>query len=45
MAAMKIHAPDWVMGFLQLLLGVLTFVAVFFGLQQLYRALRHRKAI
>ena len=45
LAAMKIHAPDWVMGFLQLLLGVLTFVAVFFGLQQLYRALRHRKAI
>lgn len=44
MAAMKMHSPDWVVQFLQLLLGVLTFVSVFFGLQQAFRALRHRKA-
>jgi hypothetical protein len=44
MAAMKIHSPDWVLQFLQLLLGLLTFMSVFFGLQQGYRALRHRKA-
>lgn len=44
MAALKIHSPDWVVQFLQLLLGVLTFVSVFFGLQQVFRARRHRKA-
>lgn len=44
MAAMKMHSPDWVVQFLQLLLGVLTFVSVFFGLHQAFCALRHRKA-
>ncbi len=44
MAAIKIHSPDWILQFMQLLVGVLTFASVFFGLQQVFRALGHRKA-
>ncbi|HET6930840.1 MAG TPA: hypothetical protein VFI45_11020 [Candidatus Acidoferrum sp.] len=44
MAAVKIHSPDWVLQFLEVLLYALTFVSVFFGLQQGYRALRRHKA-
>ena len=43
MTAVKIHSPDWVLQFLEVLLYALTFVSVFFGLQQGYRALRRHR--
>src|ERR1700736_1603047 len=36
------HIPDWVSNFSVLLLGISTFLSLFFMLQQGYRALRRR---
>jgi hypothetical protein len=36
------HVPDWVFNSLVLLLGISTFLSLFFMLQQGYRALRRR---
>lgn len=36
------HLPDWVFNALVLLLGIATFLSLFFMLQQGYRALRRR---
>jgi len=45
MAAWRIpHFPDWAKDFLMVLVYGLTLFSVFFGLQQVYRALRRRKA-
>ena len=46
MAAWRIpHVPDWAKDFLMVVVYGLTLFSVFFGLQQVYRALRRRKAI
>ncbi len=37
-----LHFPDWVFNSLVLLLGIATFLSLFFMLQQGYRALRRR---
>ena len=43
LAARRIpHVPDWVFNSLLLLLGIATFLSLFFMLQQDYRALRRR---
>ncbi len=45
MAAGRIpHFPDWAKDFLMVLVYGLTLFSVFFGLQQVYRGLRRRKA-
>jgi hypothetical protein len=44
MAAIKIrYFPDWFLESLEVLLYLLTFLSIFFMLQQVFRALRRRK--
>jgi O-antigen ligase len=44
MACMRIpHFPDWIQFSLMMLSGIMSFVSIFFGLQQAYRAIRSRR--